>query len=100
VGGFGSHVWVSPANNIATQATIDFFIGFSDSAGLGFGGFDVRDGSPKWDVRNACGGEEGLGLLLSTLKFGPRVSVGSTDAAPIEAQFDQETLFFLRSNMG
>uniref|UniRef100_A0A7S0C6F2 Uncharacterized protein n=1 Tax=Proboscia inermis TaxID=420281 RepID=A0A7S0C6F2_9STRA len=52
---------------------------------MGFGGFDVRDGSPKWDVRNACGG--GFGLLLSTLKFGPRVSVGSTD----EAQFDQET---------
>jgi len=63
-----------------------FFIGFSDSVGLGM------DSSPTWDVRNpsgmAVGG--GVGLLLSTVKFGPRVYVGLTDVAPMEAQFDQE----------
>eukprot|EP00592_Proboscia_alata_P014524 CAMPEP_0194395538 /NCGR_PEP_ID=MMETSP0174-20130528/124479_1 /TAXON_ID=216777 /ORGANISM="Proboscia alata, Strain PI-D3" /LENGTH=153 /DNA_ID=CAMNT_0039191485 /DNA_START=937 /DNA_END=1398 /DNA_ORIENTATION=- len=63
-----------------------FLSGFRIQSGLGM------DSSPTWDVRNpsgmAVGG--GVGLLLSTVKFGPRVYVGLTDVAPMEAQFDQE----------
>jgi len=70
---------VSPANNLATHSDRYFVLVFRIRSGLGIRtGFNVGDGSPKWEVKHAS-----VGFTSLDIDIWSSGSVGLTDVAPM-----------------